>query len=80
MQKAYRPKFKGKKIGLITVCGDSNVSTADPIVHSFKRTSEFAGLTWIGAVQASAGSKGEIARNEAVKRKAFDLGKEAATP
>jgi multimeric flavodoxin WrbA len=80
MQKAYRPNFKGKKIGLITVCGDSNISTTDPIVHSFKNTSDIVGLTWVGVVQASAGSKGEIGRNEAVKKKAFDLGKKAATP
>ena len=80
MQKAYRPKFKEKKIALITLCGDSNTSAGDPIVHSFKNTSDFAGLTWVGVVQASASSKGEIARNEAVKKKAFDLGKKAATP
>ena len=80
MQKAYRPKFKGKKMGLITVCGDSKLSTTDPIVHSFKNTSDFAGLTWVGVVQASASSKGEIARNEVVKKKAFDLGKIAAKP
>ncbi len=78
MHKAYRPEFKGKKIGLITVCGDSNVSTADPIVHSFKNTSDFAGLIWVGVVKASASSKGEISRNEAVKKRAHDLGRKAA--
>lgn len=80
MHKAYRPKMKGKKIGLITVCGDPNLSTADPIVHSFKTNSEFARLSWIGVVQASAGAKGEIAKNEAAKNQAFDLGKKAAIP
>jgi multimeric flavodoxin WrbA len=39
--KAYAPKMKGKKIGLITVCGDPDPSTSDPIVHSFKNTCEF---------------------------------------
>ena len=78
MHKAYRPKMKGKKIGLITVCGDPNVSTTDPIVHSFKTTSEFARLNWIGVVQASAGAKGEISKNEAIKKRAFELGKKAA--
>ena len=34
--KHYYPKLKGKKIGLITVCGDPEVHTADPIVHSFR--------------------------------------------
>src|SRR4030065_444783 len=48
--KAYRPKMKGKRIGLITLCGDPNVSTADPIVHSFKNTCQFAGLNLMGVV------------------------------
>jgi multimeric flavodoxin WrbA len=78
IHKAYRPRMKGKKIGLITVCGDPNVSTADPIVHSFKNTSEFSRLNWIGIVQASASAKGEIAKNAAVKKRAFELGKKAA--
>ncbi|MEW6377481.1 MAG: flavodoxin family protein [Thermodesulfobacteriota bacterium] len=75
MHKAYSPKMKGKRIGLITVCGDPDVSTADPIVHSFKTTIEFSGLHWLGVVQASASAKGEIAGNEEVKRKAYNLGK-----
>src|SRR4030043_1771970 len=63
LHKAYRPKMKGKRIGLITVCGDPNVSTADPIVHSFKNTCQFAGLNLLEVVQASAGAKGGIANN-----------------
>ena len=77
---SYAPKMKGKKIGLITVCGDPDVSTADPIVHSFKNTSHIAGLRWIGVVQAAAGARGEIARNEAAKKKAYELGKKGAKP
>ena len=77
--KAYRPKMKGKRIGLITVCGDQNVSTADPIVHSFKSTCQFTGLNLIGVVQASASAKGEVAKNELAKKKAYDLGKNVAT-
>ena len=75
--KAYYPQMKGKKVGLITVCGDTDVSTADPIVHSFKTTAQFTKLNWIGAVQASAGAKGEIAKNEAAKKQAYELGKRA---
>jgi len=78
--KAYYPKMKGKRIGLITVCGDPNVSTADPIVHSFKNTADFTKLKWIGAAQASASAKGEIAKNEKAKKEAYDLGKKGATP
>ena len=78
--KAYYPKMNGKKIGLITVCGDTNVSTADPIVHSFKTTAEFTKLNWIGVVQASAGAKGEIARNTKAKKEAYALGQRAARP
>src|SRR4030066_388562 len=66
--KAYRPKMKGKKIGLITLCGDPNVSTADPIVHSFKTTSEFARLKLLPVVQASAFGKGEIDKNKKAKK------------
>jgi len=73
--KHYYPKMKGKKIGLITVCGDADVSTADPIVHSFKTTCNFTKLNWLGAVMASASAKGEIAQNEAAKREAYALGK-----
>lgn len=78
--KAVYPKMKGKRIGLITVCGDLNVHTADPIVHSFKTTAEFTKLSWIGAVMASASNKGEIAKDERAKREAFELGRQAATP
>jgi len=77
---AYKPKMKGKKIGLITVCGDPNVHTADPIVHSFKSTSEFSGLNLVGVVQVSAGQKGEIDKNEKAKNEAYGLGKKIATP
>jgi multimeric flavodoxin WrbA len=77
--KAYHPKMKGKRIGLITVCGDPNVSIAEPIIYSFKNTCKFTGLKWLGAVQASASAKGEIDKNESAKKKAFDLGKKGAT-
>jgi multimeric flavodoxin WrbA len=79
LHKAYYPKIKGKKIGLITVCGDPNVSTADPIIHSFKTTSEFTKLKWLGVVQASAMEKGEIEKNEAAITEAYNLGRKAAS-
>jgi multimeric flavodoxin WrbA len=78
-QKAYAPKMKGKKIGLITVCGDADPSTSDPIVHSFKNTCEFTGLKFFGVVKASASRKGEIGGNEKAKMEAYALGKKAAT-
>jgi multimeric flavodoxin WrbA len=78
-QKAYYPRMKGKGMGLITVCGDANVHTADPIVHSFKLTADFTRLRWIGAVMASASEKGEIARNETAKQEAYELGRKAVT-
>src|SRR4030067_1475278 len=71
-QKAYRPKMKGKRIGLITLCGDPNVSTADPIVHSFKSTCQFSGLKLFGVVQASASTKGGVSKNEEIRKKASD--------
>ena len=79
-QKAYYPQMRGKRIGVITVCGDSNVHTADPIVHSFKSTVEMTKMNWLGAVMASANDKGDIANNKAALREAFALGKKAAMP
>ncbi len=78
-QKNYYPKMKGKRIGLITVCGDPNVHTADPIVHSFKSTTDMTKLNWLGVVMASASDKGDIAKNETAKKQAFELGKKAVT-
>jgi multimeric flavodoxin WrbA len=77
-QKAYYPKMKGKKIGLITVCGDTNVNTADPIVHSFKSTVDMTKMHWLGAVMASASAKAEISGNEIAKKQAFELGRISA--
>jgi multimeric flavodoxin WrbA len=77
--KAYLPRMKGKRIGLITLCGDPDVSTADPVVHSFKKTCQFSGLDLFGVVQASASLKGEIAKNEGVKKEAYGLGRKSAT-
>jgi multimeric flavodoxin WrbA len=73
------PKMKGKGIGVITVCGDRDVHTGDPIVHSFRNTARIGGLTWLGAVQASAGPKGEIQKDEEAKKAAYELGKKAAS-
>ena len=78
LHKAYAPIMKKKRIGLITVCGDPDVSTANPIVHSFKTTCQFAGIKWLGLVQASASEKGEIAKNEKAKKEAYDLGKKGS--
>lgn len=77
--KAYYPKMKGKGIGLITVCGDPDVHTADPIVHSFKNTAEFTQMKWIEPVMTSATEKGEIGQNEAAKEAAFNLGRRTAS-
>lgn len=78
LHRRYYPKMKGKGIGVITVCGDPNVHAADPIVHSFKSTVDFTKLRWLGAVQASASVKGEIAKNAAAKKEAYALGQRAA--
>jgi multimeric flavodoxin WrbA len=77
-QKAYYPKMRGKRIGLLTVCGDPDPHTADPIVHSFRMTAEMTKMHWLGSVMGSASDKGEIKGNEAALREAFDLGKKAA--
>ena len=79
IHKGYAAKMKGKSVGLITVCGDPDILTAQPIVHSFKTTCDFMGLNWLGLVQASATEKGEIETNEKAKREAYSLGKKGAT-
>lgn len=77
-QKQYYPKMKGKPIGLITVCGDPDVRTADPIVHSFRSTVDMTKMSWLGAVMASASEKGEISMDETARKKARELGEKAA--
>ncbi|KAF0159009.1 MAG: Iron-sulfur flavoprotein-like protein [Syntrophaceae bacterium] len=79
-QKDYYPKMRSKRIGLITVCGDTNVHTGDPIVHSFKSTVDMTKMQWLGSVMASADDKGDIANNETALQQAFELGKKSATP
>lgn len=79
-QKDYYPKMRSKRIGLITVCGDTNVHTGDPIVYSFKSTVDMTKMQWLGSVMASADDKGDIANNETALQQAFELGKKAATP
>ena len=79
-QKVYYPKMRGKRIGLITVCGDPDVHTADPIVHSFKSTAEMTKMNWLGTIMTSASDKGDIAENETAKKQAWELGRKAATP
>ena len=78
VHQAYQPQMQGKGLGLITVCGASDVATADPILHSFRNTCEFAGLNLFGLVQASASTKGEIAHHEGVMKEAYALGEKAA--
>ncbi len=77
-QKVYYPKMRGKRIGLITVCGAADVHMADPIVNCFQPTVEMSKMHWLGTVMASANGKGEIADNEEAKQQAFELGKKAA--
>jgi len=77
-QKDYYPKMKGKIIGLITVCGDPDVHTADPVVHSFKSTVEMTKMHWLGAVMASASDKGDIIKDKTAIKNAFELGQKAA--
>lgn len=78
--KIYYPKMRGKRIGLITVCGDPDVHAADPIVHSFRTTTEMSKMHWLGTVMASANDRGEIMGDDKAMAEAFLLGKKAATP
>ncbi len=75
----HLPKMEGKKIGVITVCGAPDVSIADPVVHSFKMTSQFTGMSWLGAVLASAAEKGAVNKDGKAKQEAYSLGKRAVS-
>jgi len=77
---AYAHKMRGKRIGLITVCGDPDAHTADPIVHSFKSTCQFTGMKLTGVIQVSAARKGEIDKNKKAKTEAYELGKRITAP
>jgi hypothetical protein len=44
-------------------------------MHSFKTLCEYAGLAWMGVVQASASAKGEIAGDRAAREAARALGR-----
>lgn len=74
-QEKYTSKMTEKKIGLIAVCGSPDISTADPIVHAFKKTATFSEMIWLGAVQVSAGKKGAVDKDEKSKQAAYELGK-----
>jgi multimeric flavodoxin WrbA len=77
IHKFYFPKMSKKKIGVITLCGDPDVSIGDPIIKSFKNTCDLSGLKWLGAVRASAFQKGEISKNSKAKKQAYQLGQKA---
>ncbi|MBN1364152.1 MAG: flavodoxin family protein [Syntrophaceae bacterium] len=77
-QKDYYPRMKGKRIGVITVCGDPNVHTADPVVHSFKSTVDMTKMCWLGAVMTSGAEKGDIFQDDKARKRAFELGQKAA--
>jgi multimeric flavodoxin WrbA len=79
MHQTYVRRMKGKRIGLITLCGDPDVHTADPIVHSFKQTCKFSGLKLFPVVQISASQKGEVDLNQKAKKEAYRLGQKIAT-
>ncbi len=77
IHKFYYPKMSKKKIGVITLCGDPDVSLGDPIIKSFKNTCDLSGLKWLGSVRASAFLKGEISKNNKAKKQAYQLGQKA---
>lgn len=77
LHKFLSPRLKGKRIGLITVCADPNVATADPIVYSFKTTCQFSGFDWLGAIGVSAAARGEVGKNGKALREAYEFGLQA---
>ena len=72
--------MRGKLSGLITVSGGPDVQAADPIVQSFRTTTEMSKMHWLGSLMASANDRGEIMGDDKAMAEAFLLGKKAATP
>lgn len=72
--KEYEGEMKGKKIGVITVCGDADTSICDPVEEVFKSLCRYCGLEFVDCLKVSAYAKGDVSKNQKAKDAAFRLG------
>ena len=78
-QKEYLPEMTGKKIGLITLCGDQDTSICSPTEDVFKNLCKFCQMELVGCLQASAYARGEVEKNKDAMQAAFKLGQDNAS-
>ena len=75
----YVPKLKGKKIVVISVCGDSKIEMAELAIEPFRETVRFQPnlLEWGGSlVVPSVSDKGEVQNSKTYLEKAYQLGRQ----
>ena len=75
--KQYYPKMKGKKIGLITVCGDPNVSPPTPSFTASRTPLNSPNSNGSGPSGLRRGQRGDRERRKG-EEEAYELGKKAA--
>ena len=74
----YVPKFQGKKVAIIAVCGAADPEMTEPTIDPFRRTVEFQSdlLEWGGALAVpSVSDKGDVQHNKQALEEAYKLGK-----
>ncbi len=72
--KEYLPEMRGKKISLITVCGDADTSISNPTEEVFRMLCKFCLMDFVDCLKASAYVRGEVDNNDEAKKAAFRLG------
>lgn len=77
--KDYKPRISPKRAIIILVCGDPDTEMmTKPALDSLQNSLEFLGAKIAGVIKASAGEKGEVAKQQQIMNKAFELGKQIA--
>ncbi|MEX2680043.1 MAG: flavodoxin family protein [Candidatus Sigynarchaeota archaeon] len=73
--------FSDKKVGIIMTYADVDPFAAGAVnaLRSFQDICNFVGATIVGMVHGSAEQPGDIKKNEAIMKSAFDLGKKLAS-
>lgn len=72
-------KLAGKRLALICVHADTDMTTADAAVIIVRRTAQWYGMDLYEPLLAVAGDRGVVAQDATILRRAFDLGAALAT-
>ena len=70
--------LRGKRIGIVLAYGDSDPFNSGAVnaLHTLQDAFRYIGADIVGTVYGSASKAGEIAANEALMRKAYQLGQQ----